>query len=391
MSLAINHFHRFGEFTVDGDQKVLLRNDSPLPLAPKVFDTLLILLDSRGRIVEKEELMKRLWPDSFVEESNLTFNIQQLRKALGDSARQPRFIETVARRGYRFIAEVNGNSALPIAAKTELSSASSALSLPARRRSYLSIAALAVVMVGSIACALWFARNRLAASAPSAPILSTPFKSEKFLPPGSVRAVITPDGKYVAYTSESGGKQSVWLRQLETSENIQIVPPSDQPYFGLAISHDGNSLFFVRRNETNLAIYRVMTFGGIPVKIIEGTQGWISVSPDDRQISFVRCNYSDDDFCSLFIADADGKNERKVLSRPRPVRISDNQFSLDGKSIAFAAGQSFNGGSDFRLMMIDLTTGLERQISSKTFFEIKSLKWLASGDGLLFTAEELFD
>ena len=53
MSLAINHFYKFGEFIVDGDQKVLLRNDSPLPLAPKVFDTLLILVDSGGRIVEK--------------------------------------------------------------------------------------------------------------------------------------------------------------------------------------------------------------------------------------------------------------------------------------------------------------------------------------------------
>src|SRR2546425_7817952 len=146
MSLAINHFHRFGEFTVDGDQKVLLRNDSPLPLAPKVFDTLLILLDSRGRIVEKEQLMSRLWPDSFVEESNLTFNIQQLRKALGDSARQPRFIETVPRRGYRFIAEVKQNSALPAAAITESSSTRAALSLPASKRSYLSIAALAVLV-----------------------------------------------------------------------------------------------------------------------------------------------------------------------------------------------------------------------------------------------------
>src|SRR2546429_2524222 len=150
MSLAINHFYKFGEFIVDGDQKVLLRNDSPLPLAPKVFDTLLILVDSGGRIVEKEELMSRFWPDSFVEESNLTFNIQQLRKALGDNARQPRFIETVARRGSRFIAEVNGNSGLPIATKTELSSTSSALSLPAPKRSHLSIAALAVLVVGSI-------------------------------------------------------------------------------------------------------------------------------------------------------------------------------------------------------------------------------------------------
>src|SRR5438067_2762003 len=102
MSLAIKHLYRFGEFTVDGDQKVLLRNDSPLALAPKVFDTLLILVGNSGRIVDKQELMNRLWPDSFVEESNLTFNIQQLRKALGDNARHPHFIETVARRGYRF-------------------------------------------------------------------------------------------------------------------------------------------------------------------------------------------------------------------------------------------------------------------------------------------------
>src|SRR5881628_3111645 len=166
MSLAINHFHRFGEFTVDGDQKVLLRNDSPLPLAPKVFDTLLILLDNRGRIVAKEELMNRLWPDSFVEESNLTFNIQQLRKALGDNARQPRFIETVARRGYRFIAEVNENSPY-IAAKTESNEigsiyppATAGGSDRASKRSYLSIAALAVMVVGSIAIVWWFAQRR---------------------------------------------------------------------------------------------------------------------------------------------------------------------------------------------------------------------------------------
>ncbi len=106
MSLIIRHFYRFGDFTVDTDQKVLLRHGSPLPVTPKVFETLLILLESSGRIIEKEELMKRLWPNSFVEESNLTFNITQLRKSLGDSARHPQYVETVARRGYRFIAEV---------------------------------------------------------------------------------------------------------------------------------------------------------------------------------------------------------------------------------------------------------------------------------------------
>src|SRR3989442_8412384 len=106
MSLLNQHYYRFGEFTVDADQKVLLREDKPLPLSPKLFDTLLILVESSGRIVQKEELMNRLWPDSFVEEANLTSNIQQLRKSLGDNARKPIYIETVARRGYRFVAPI---------------------------------------------------------------------------------------------------------------------------------------------------------------------------------------------------------------------------------------------------------------------------------------------
>ena len=85
---------------------MLLREGLPVALAPKVFDTLLALVENHGRIVLKEDLMKRLWPDTFVEEANLTFNIQQLRKCLGDNARDPVYIQTVARRGYRFIAPV---------------------------------------------------------------------------------------------------------------------------------------------------------------------------------------------------------------------------------------------------------------------------------------------
>src|SRR5262245_29245066 len=106
MSSLSGHIHRFSDFTIDIEQKVLLRGGKAIPMAPKVFETLLALVENHGRIVLKEELMKRLWPDTFVEESNLTFNIQQLRKSLGDNAREPLYIETIPRRGYRFIAEV---------------------------------------------------------------------------------------------------------------------------------------------------------------------------------------------------------------------------------------------------------------------------------------------
>jgi adenylate cyclase len=106
MPSLINHFFRFGEFTFDADQRVLLRQGKPLLLAPKVLETLLTLVQNSGRIIEKEELMKRLWPDTFVEESNLTYCIVQLRKTLGDEARHPRYIETIPKRGYRFILDV---------------------------------------------------------------------------------------------------------------------------------------------------------------------------------------------------------------------------------------------------------------------------------------------
>src|SRR5215471_6446507 len=106
MLLPIEHFYQFGEFTLDVDERVLLREGKPLALTPKVFETLLILVSNSGRILGKDELMRRLWPDTFVEEANLAFNIQRLRKSLSDDARHPHYIETVSRRGYRFIAHV---------------------------------------------------------------------------------------------------------------------------------------------------------------------------------------------------------------------------------------------------------------------------------------------
>lgn len=99
------HFYEFGQFRLDDEERLLLRDGQPVSLAPKVFDTLLALVKDRGHLLEKEALMKELWPETFVEESNLTYNISQLRKALGDSAGQ-RYIETVPRRGYRFVAPV---------------------------------------------------------------------------------------------------------------------------------------------------------------------------------------------------------------------------------------------------------------------------------------------
>ena len=100
MSLQTKRLYEFGNFRLDLTEKVLLRDGKSVPVTPKVFETLCVLVERAGHLVEKDELMQKLWQDRFVAESNLTFNIKMLRKALGDSASKPVFIETVPRRGY---------------------------------------------------------------------------------------------------------------------------------------------------------------------------------------------------------------------------------------------------------------------------------------------------
>ncbi len=102
MSKENRQLFEFGPFRIDTINRQLMRDDEVVPLKAKAVDTLLLLIGSRGDVVEKDDLMKSLWPDSFVEEANLTQNIYTLRKALGEGS----YIETVPRRGYRFVAEV---------------------------------------------------------------------------------------------------------------------------------------------------------------------------------------------------------------------------------------------------------------------------------------------
>ena len=105
MSKHEKQFYLFGPFRIDVAERLLRRDGESIPLTPKAFDLLLMLVENKGHLLEKDELMKMLWPTTFVEEANLSNNISQLRKALSiDPVHQ--YIETVPRRGYRFIADV---------------------------------------------------------------------------------------------------------------------------------------------------------------------------------------------------------------------------------------------------------------------------------------------
>jgi DNA-binding winged helix-turn-helix (wHTH) protein len=107
------HHYSFGGYRLDLRERLLCGDQGVVSLTPKAFDTLLVLVENSGHVLSKDELMAKVWPDSFVEENNLAQNISALRKALGEEKSSQKYIETVPKRGYRFVAVVRENFESP--------------------------------------------------------------------------------------------------------------------------------------------------------------------------------------------------------------------------------------------------------------------------------------
>src|SRR5262245_25868290 len=150
----------FGPFRVDPVERVLLREGQAVSLTPKVFDLLLLLLESRGHVVEKERLMREIWPGTFVEEGNLTQNISVLRKILGEH----QYIQTIPRRGYRFVghvAEVFEEVDEILIAEHTLSRVVAEEHVTwSRRFGRTAVIGVAVLVVVAVAAYFWFTRGR---------------------------------------------------------------------------------------------------------------------------------------------------------------------------------------------------------------------------------------
>src|SRR5215471_10868697 len=106
MSFPDNQLYEFESFVLDARSQILLNGGATVRLTPRAFQTLLVLVRNASQVVDKEQLLKEVWPDVFVEEGSLSRNIYELRKALGDDPAEPRYIETIPKRGYRFVAAV---------------------------------------------------------------------------------------------------------------------------------------------------------------------------------------------------------------------------------------------------------------------------------------------
>jgi len=410
--------YEFGPFRLDADERLLMRDGRMTPLPPKVFDTLLVLVENSGRIVSKDELMQSLWPDTFVEESNLTQNISQLRRALGDGAAGAQYIETIPKRGYRFVAgvqslAVNGVSAEEAIAANGHATAPAADSADQRAdqsdgreqtlpppvevaneklspKRFVAVATLMAFSAAVVVLALLVASRRAGNNSGQAGTAFQQATLIKLTASGkALNPAISHDGKFVVYAAEDGDLQSLWVRQLAPNSSAQIVGPAEVIFAGVTFSHDDNFIYYVarRKGEEVNKLYQVPLLGGPPREIMAGVDSPVTFSPDGQYFAFVR-NYRMERETALIVVKHDGSEERKLLTRKRPEVLSRRgpSWSPDGRLIACTAGVTGQGETSAWVLAVNVVDGSSEPIGSQTWSFIGQVAWLGDGSGLVLSA-----
>jgi Tol biopolymer transport system component/DNA-binding winged helix-turn-helix (wHTH) protein len=370
----------FGDICVDLGRQTVTRGGEPVPLEPKTFDVLRFLLDHRERLVTKDELLDAVWKDVFVTPNVLSRAVAQLRKGLGDEAHDPRYIETVARRGYRFIGHVS--AAPPAEPRLE-----PALSIPRSRRWGgwgAGVAVIAAILV--ILSAGWSLRGRLGGAAG----LRLPSVERLTASADVIDAVVSRDGKYLAYVRSSGGVQSLWLRQLGESNPLQLVPPAAVGFWGLSFAPDSTAIYYAVKGSSPPAnpagvLYSLPVLPGPPPRrILQGIDSAVTFSPDGSRIAFYRIEPGAAGRSALVVAHADGTDVRTLAVSRAPDRFvpafySAPAWSPDGARIA--AALQHDDGRRASLLLVDVPSGrqtvLRGQLASAGF-----TAWTRDGDVL---------
>jgi Tol biopolymer transport system component len=203
-------------------------------------------------------------------------------------------------------------------------------------------------------------------------------------------AAISPDANYVVYSVIDSGGQSILMRQIATAVDRTLVPHAEAYYLGLSFSRDGNYLYYVRmeKDAVEPALFRMSVLGGDSTKLMDVVESPITQSPDGKRLAFVRY-YSRQKEAALFIADADGRHQNKLVTRKfSEVQLESNPaWSPDGKIIVIGVDYIREyGQGPCGLVQVQVEGGAMKEITSQRWGAIDQIAWLEDGRGFLMTA-----
>lgn len=310
-------WYGFGNFRLDLGRHVLMRDDQPVALAPKAFDLLLLFVKNPGRAFSRQELMEALWPGTFVEEANLTFQISMLRKALGNEASA--WIETIPKHGYRFTADVSASTRAAVPPEPEppaVGSVVASAQIPDGGSSVSPVmtartAVLVVAAVATAAAVTCFAGRGFRGT----PEIDAPLRTVKFAftPQGlrrgtdtdiDIEVAVSPDGRHISYVESAGGQ--LWVRDID-QEHARPVPGATSVSRAFW-SPDSRFIAYAE----GLDLKRIPAQGGTPTTIarLPGNFRGGAWSRDGQTIVYAASEGG------LFAAPASGGSPTRILEHP---------------------------------------------------------------------------
>src|SRR5262245_19732893 len=376
LELQNSPFYEFGPFRLAPDEHRLYRNGEVILIPPKEFDLLLLLVQNSGQVMNRESLIKSLWPNTVVEEANLNVHISALRKALAENQSEQHYIETLPRLGYRFIAPVtevneaadlapvhpgngpenganslNRNAAIMAGhqyAGLEVSGASSEVSSTdwCGKPRLASVTAplwlLALGLLGFLAF-LFFKPFRLTPTGRSggSPINVVPLTT---YPGREMQPAFAPDGNQIAFvwSGEKDNNQDIYVRLVDGGNWVRLTDhPGDD--VNPVWSPDGGTIAFYRSSTDGDGIFLVPALGGAERKLTDtwanrygfGSYTWIHWSPDGKWLVVSDKSSAEEPFSLFLLAPETG--ERRRLTAPPASVVGDCSpaFSPDGRQVAF--------------------------------------------------------
>ena len=356
----------FGPFLLDPAKRSLLRDGIPQPMTPKAFDLLALLVRHRARVLSKEELLSTLWPETFVEEANLSQQIFVIRRTLNGDSESAEYIATIPRRGYRFTAEVLERSEIERLAE-------SAPNEPTERKPRWLVPSLgvAVVLVAAVLAVFW---RHVTADPDPRILVVTAFPGLERFPS------ISPDGNFVVFSwtgSNPDGSSDLWVKAVE-GDGLRRLTETPAAEFQSAWSPDGREIAFVRAGQ---GVFIVSALGGAERRI-SGSGSMVGWTPDSRSL-LVR-DRTDEGPHGIFSIDLATGTRHQVTRSPRGMGDWVFAVSPDGSTLAFVRYER-PGISDVYVAPI---AGGEPRRRTNWNATMSGVSWASDGREILYSVGE---